>query len=160
MRQRLYSFNQVRWQNSALITAVLLVLCTVLTACQRSPASSEPVADVMLYTQTSDQGKPLDLRKEFLAGERVRAEIRLNPESINHEHSNVWHIQWLRPDGRKRFKKQILHTPGESNSTLSSSIRLHARHGSGEYILQVFHFRLLVHEERFIVRLASDHERS
>ncbi len=158
MRQRLSSYNQAGWHNCTLISVVLLLLCAVLIACQRSPASSETVADVMLYTQISDLGKPLDPSNEFLASERVRARIRLNPESINHEHSNVWHIQWLRPDGRRRFKKQILHAPGESSATLSSSIRLHARHGSGEYVLQVFHFRLLVHEERFVVRLASDHE--
>ncbi len=160
MRRRFYSFNQVRWKNSARITAALLLFCIVLTACERGPTSTVSVTDVTFYTETSNQREPLDPSNEFLVGERVRAQIMLHPKSTSHEHSDVWHIQWLRPDGRRRFKKEIIHTPGESNLKLSSSIRLHARHGAGEYVLQVFHFRLLVHEERFIVHVASDDERS
>jgi hypothetical protein len=154
MRRHLRLYARGDWQKNILIKVLLVLACILSTGCGRGGASIDPIADVIFYTHLSDQRKPLDPRSKFFIGERVRAQISLDTALVKDDNLNVWHIQWIRPDGRKRYKKQITHAPGESRTSLSSSIKLHARHGSGKYLLQVYYFRLLVHEERFNVLAA------
>ena len=137
--------------NRLLFGAQALGLCAFLLGCE--PDAAGPVVEVAFYTRRSKDGRPLDPRKEFAAGELVRASVRLNRNVLPIGSGDGWHIQWLRPDRHRRYLKSMSPVVRGESPTLRSSIRLHARHGSGKYTLQLYQHRLLVHEEHFTVHV-------
>jgi hypothetical protein len=62
----------------------------------------------------------------------------------------MFHLDWIGPNGKSVFCKQIEIPPGDSSSTINSSISISPeKREAGEYLFRVYYFRELIAEKRF-----------
>jgi hypothetical protein len=69
----------------------------------------------------------------------------------------MFHVDWLDPEGRSFYLKRIDLAPGDSTTTLQSSISVSPdKRLPGKYLLRIFLFRELIAEKYFELRDSAD----
>jgi hypothetical protein len=103
-------------------------------------------------------GKPIGASQVFTMREKgkVRALVHLeNPLALG-ERELMFHLVWIRPDGKEFYTKRIDLDPTGSDAALVGSISIPpGRRDPGIYRLQVFLFRELIAEKSFELRSAD-----
>jgi hypothetical protein len=62
----------------------------------------------------------------------------------------MFHCDWIAKDGKSLFCKQIEISPGDSNSSINSSISISPeKREAGEYYFKLYYFRELIAEKKF-----------
>jgi hypothetical protein len=65
----------------------------------------------------------------------------------------MFHIEWIDPDGKTIYRKRVDLLPGDSSSTLYSSISVTPeKREPGNYLVRLFLFRELIAEKNFELR--------
>jgi hypothetical protein len=78
-------------------------------------------------------------------GKKVRGVIDL--ENVEPGRDLVVHVLWVKPNGKKAFKKRVELTPEESTARVQTSLSLSPdRRDPGVYRLKVYLFRMLLAE--------------
>ena len=62
----------------------------------------------------------------------------------------MFHLDWIGPNGRSFYRKQINLSPDDSASTINSSVSISPdKRQAGEYSFRVYYFRELIAEKKF-----------
>jgi hypothetical protein len=81
----------------------------------------------------------------------VRALIDFDNDKIISTKS-VFHLDWIGPNGKSIFRKQINILPEDSISALESAISISPdKRVTGKYSLKIYYFRELIAEKRFVL---------
>jgi len=110
-------------------------------------------AKILLYRKISRKtGQPIDAGTVFpiRKKETVRALVELANRFEKGNRNLIFHFNWIGPDGSSVYTKPVNLSPGDSASTLSSSISISPEtRPAGEYRLQLYLFRELIAEKKF-----------
>jgi hypothetical protein len=86
-------------------------------------------------------------------GARVQATVAIENRHARGARPLLLHTVWLKPDGKRTYKKMLTLDPTGPDSTVTTSFTIDpARRPAGTYTLQVFLFRELVAEKTFELR--------
>jgi hypothetical protein len=92
--------------------------------------------------------------------ENLFAFIELENRFLHAERELMFHIDWIDPEGRSFYQKEIDLAPEDSSSTLNSSISISPdKRQSGKYLLRVYYFRELIAEKKFELRPEAEMEK-
>jgi hypothetical protein len=82
--------------------------------------------------------------------EKVRALIDIEKQSIYEDQTMSFRVDWIGPNGKSIYKKQIDLNPGDSSSTINSSISISPENRKpGKYIFRIYLFNDLIGEKKF-----------
>ena len=88
--------------------------------------------------------------------ESVYAFIDLENRFLHSDRELMFHIDWIDADGRSLYQKRIDLSPGDSSSTITSSISISPdKRQPGAYLLRIYLFRELIAEKKFELRAES-----
>lgn len=87
---------------------------------------------------------------EIEEGARVQASISLSNRLARGQRPLLFHMVWLKPDGKRTFKKQFEFDPTAADSTITGSMTISPeKRVPGTYTMRVFLFRELIAEKSF-----------
>ncbi|MEA3445553.1 MAG: hypothetical protein U9R19_12605, partial [Bacteroidota bacterium] len=113
-------------------------------------------AKVVLYSKKDKEtGQRHDEGRVFTIGkkERVRAFINIENRSEFSESKLTFRLEWIGPDGKSFYRKQIDFLPKDNKSTINTSISISPKKREpGEYCLKVYFFNQLMSENKFELR--------
>ena len=82
--------------------------------------------------------------------EKVRALVDIEKQSISKDQTMSFRVDWIGPNGKSVYKKQIDLNPGDSSSTINSSISISPENRKpGKYIFRIYLFNDLIGEKKF-----------
>ncbi|MBE0637144.1 MAG: hypothetical protein IH598_01320 [Bacteroidales bacterium] len=161
---------------SAIFLIGLFVTLVAISGC--SSRSSVPFADedqTIIYPPKSPDdisatitlcrkiskktGKPVGAGTVFKIKEKenLRAVIDLENAFTHGNRALMFHFDWIKPDGKSLFLKPVTLSPGDSTSTISSSISIAPEvRQPGDYQLKLYYFRELIAEKKFTLVTMSD----
>jgi hypothetical protein len=88
--------------------------------------------------------------------ESIYAFIDLENRLLHSNRDQMFHIDWIDPGGRSFYQKRIDLYPGDSSSTITSSISISPdKRQPGEYLIRIYLFRELIAEKKFELRQES-----
>lgn len=110
-------------------------------------------ATIILYRKESKktgkrigEGTTFTIKKK----EQVRALIELENRFFYGEQELIFKIDWIGPDGASFYDKRINLFPGDSTSSLTSSVSISpGKREPGEYILRISLFEKVIAEQKF-----------
>jgi len=82
---------------------------------------------------------------------KVRAIIDLENRDDYLDNKLKFKVEWIEPNGKSFYKKKIDLSPGDSSSTIKSSISIKKRQ-PGNYIFRVYLYNTLLSEKKFELR--------
>ena len=86
----------------------------------------------------------------------IELENRLNKT----DRELMFHIDWVDPENRSFYKKQVDLTPGDSTTSLLSSVSVSPeKRAPGKYLLRIYLFRELIAEKYFELRDSAEVEK-
>jgi len=97
-------------------------------------------------------GEPIGAGSAFTIMEKgkVQAIVDIKNRFFHGDKKLLFHIDWIGPDGKSMYLKQIILSPDDSSSTIKSSISiLPENREPGEHKFQVYYFRELIAERKF-----------
>lgn len=97
-------------------------------------------------------GKPVGAGTVFKIKdkENLRAVVDLENVFAEKKRDLMFHFDWIKPDGKSLFFKPVTLSPGDSTSSISSSISIAPEvRQPGEYLLRLYYFRELIAEKKF-----------
>ncbi|MCF8367955.1 MAG: hypothetical protein K9G76_02860 [Bacteroidales bacterium] len=113
-----------------------------------------PLVNIILYRKISRKtGKRIGEGTDFEMGkkEKVRALIEVENRFIK-DQELVFQLDWIGPDSKSFYDKEICLYPGDSNLVINSSISiLPGKRDPGEYKLQLNLFHKLIAEKTFLI---------
>jgi len=84
--------------------------------------------------------------------EKVRALVDIEKQSISEDQTMSFRVDWIGPNGKSVYKKQIDLNPGDSSSTINSSISISPDNRKpGKYIFRIYLLNDLIGEKKFEV---------
>jgi len=111
-----------------------------------APGSSKPAAKKPKKSPRLVEDRSFEIEE----GARVQATVTLADRLARGHRPLLVHMVWLKPGGKRTFKKQFEFDPTGADSTLTGALTISPeRRAAGEYTLQVFLFRELVAEKTF-----------
>lgn len=118
------------------------------------PKNSDGISATITFSSRFSHrtGKQSAIRSVFAIKENedVYAVVELENRLQNPEKEQMFHIDWIDPDGRSVFIKRIDLAAGDSTLTLVSSISVSQdKRIPGDYLARVFLFRELIAEKHF-----------
>jgi len=117
----------------------------------KSPDDIQPT--VLLSTKVGKKtGKPVNAGTSFYLSEKsnLYAVVELGKRNKQLNKDLMFHIDWIGPNGRSFYTKQINFTADNKSSRISSSVSLSpAKRKEGEYKVRVYLFRELIAEKLF-----------
>ncbi len=156
-------------ETKIIIQLLLLLLFIVVTAC--SSRTDEPTVNddaTIIYPakQTDDisakisfcrriDNKTGELSGEGLIFSMIENGILYAVADIENQNKHLqnglmFHIDWIGPDGKSFFCKQIEVPPGDSTSSINSSVSIAPeKRDAGEYLFRLYYFRELIAEKKF-----------
>ena len=82
--------------------------------------------------------------------EKVRALVDIEKQNISEDQTMSFRVDWIGPNGKSIYKKQIDLNPGDSSSTINSSISISPENRKpGKYIFRIYLFNDLIGEKKF-----------
>jgi hypothetical protein len=100
-------------------------------------------------------GKRIGAGTTFTLGEKENVRAFADLENVFKENNRdlMFHLVWISPDGNSFYTKRIDLTPADTSSTINSSIAISPdKRQPGNYLLQLYLYRELIAEKRFILR--------
>jgi len=118
-------------------------------------------AKITFYRKMSKKtGKPLDAGTTFTIKEKetVRALVDLENRFANSGRELMFHLDWVGPDGKSFYLKQVNLTAADTSAALLSAVSVSPEtRQPGEYLLRVYYFRELIAEKKFqLLPVGSD----
>ncbi|MCX6234781.1 MAG: hypothetical protein NT175_08660 [Bacteroidetes bacterium] len=88
--------------------------------------------------------------------EKIRAFIDLVNRRVYGDRELILLLDWIGPNGRSFYRKQVDLSPGDSSSTINSSISISPdKRQPGEYLLRIYLYDELIGEKKFELRSES-----
>jgi hypothetical protein len=88
--------------------------------------------------------------------ESIYAFVDLENRFLHSDRELMFHIDWIDPNGRSFYRKRVDLSPGDSSSTIISSISISPdKRQPGAYLLRIYLFRELIAEKKFELRQES-----
>ncbi|MCD4734582.1 MAG: hypothetical protein K8R53_00935 [Bacteroidales bacterium] len=114
----------------------------------------EAVTAKITFYKKSDKKTGILIGKgtDFIMREKgwIRAGISLNNLFVKNTNPEMFHVNWIGPNGRMVYRKRIDVAPGDSTHTFSSSIAgSPEKREPGKYLLRLYYFRELIAEKEF-----------
>jgi hypothetical protein len=100
-------------------------------------------------------GEPLGAGTVFSVRENANLQAVVNLENhFNYFDGNLmFHLDWIGPNGRSIYRKQLILSPGGGDSTIKTSISISPeKRQPGEYSFRIYYFRELIAEKKFELR--------
>ena len=125
-----------------------------------STKAKEIKANITLFRKVSKKtGKHIGVGTVFTIKEkrRVRASIDIENRFAFGDNELIFHLDWIGPDHKSIYRKQIDLFPGDSSSVIHSSVSISPsrERQTGLYSLKVFLFNHLIAEKKFELRPES-----
>ena len=88
---------------------------------------------------------------------KVYAMVDLKNREFHTSKDLMFHIDWIEPNGSSLYKRRIDMLPGDSSSTITSSISTSPdKRQPGNYLFRVYLFRELIAEKKFVLISAAE----
>jgi len=85
--------------------------------------------------------------------EKVRASIELEKRNDYLDRELKFNLEWIGPDSNSFYSKEIILQPGDSTSTLKSSISITPKNRQpGSYICRIYLYKTLLAEKKFVLQ--------
>jgi len=112
-------------------------------------------ASITFCTKVSKRtGRRRGVGQDFTMKRKAKGRALVDLENTTtQDHATLpFHLVWLRPDGKRIYKKHFEHAPGDSITLLQSSLSIPPeKRDPGTYSLRVYLFRELIAEKFFRV---------
>ena len=111
------------------------------------------IAKVVLCKKVSEKtGKPIGADTTFTIKEeaKVKAIVSIEKQEIKTNEQMKFYFNWIGPDGKSFYKKQVIYTTSNPFFTISNSISITPeKRQPGTYILRVSFRKKLIAEQKF-----------
>lgn len=82
--------------------------------------------------------------------EKLRALINIKNRFLHFDHELMFHVDWIGTNGRSFYRKQINLSPGDSSTTIKTSISIPPeKREPGKYYIRIYLYRELIAEKKF-----------
>jgi hypothetical protein len=124
-----------------------------------SRKAGDIAANITLCKKISKKsGKPVGAGTVFTIGEKqmVRSLVKIENRHLYSDRLLMFHIDWIDPEGNSFYMKRIDLLPGDTTSFLFSSVSIDSSvRQPGKYLFQVYYFRELIAEKKFMLLSGS-----